>query len=161
MLKLKIVIVALCLLSLSACGGSRQMGDLGGVPVEFEVLLERPFVAAMENRQARLGASLGASVGSHGSSTGLGFGLSFQSTNVYLYGGDKAGQANVFRKKLKWGDNHFTIPMNPKRKLVFSVVVSGGRSGWEAVGEYTVTNADNAVRVLLSETGAEIETVAD
>ena len=158
MLKLKMLIVVGCFMGLTACGGSRQMGDIGGVPVEFEVLLERPFVAAMENKQARLGASAGATVGSHGTSTGIGFGLSFQSTNVYLYGGNKAGQANIFRKKLKWGDNHFTIPMNVKRKAVFSVVVSGGRSGWEAIGDYTVKNAGNAVRVLLSETGATVET---
>ena len=159
MLKLKSMILIVCIVLLSACGGKRQMGDVGGAPVEFEVLLERPFVAAMENRQARLGGHVGTSVGSHGSSTGLGFGLSFSSTNVYLYAGDKAGQANVFRKKLNWGDNHFMIPMNPERTVVFSVVVSGGRSGWEAIGDYTVKASDNGVRVMLSETGAEIEAI--
>ena len=155
--------VKICVLScvfaflLSACGGSRSMGDIGGVPVEIKVDLDRAFVSAMENRQGRLGASAGMTVGSGGTRTGIGFGLSFSSTNVYIYGGNAPGQANVFRKKVKWGSNEFTIPMNPGRKVVFTAVVSGGRSGWESVGSYVVKADKNAVLISLVESGTSVQ----
>ena len=149
------IVVLLSLLS--SCGGSRQMGDIGGTPVEFTVDLDRSFVSAMENRQGRLGASAGMTVGSGGTRTGLGFGLSFTSTSVYLYGGNAPGQANVFRKKISWGSNEFTIPMNVGRKVVFTVVVSGGRRGWESVGSYQVKAGDNALHISLVETGSSIK----
>ena len=156
-MSLRHVLVFIALLLLAGCGGSRQMGDIGGVPVEFEVQLDRSFVKAMENRQGRLGASAGVSVGSGGTRSGLGFGLSFSSTNVYLYGGNGPGQAGLFKKKLKWGVNQFTIPVNVGRKVVFSVVVSGGRSGWESIGNYTVKQSDNALRIFLVESGGSIQ----
>ncbi len=155
----KLGLLALVLFGLCACGSPRQMGDVGGLPVQFEVLLDRSFVGAMENRQGKMGASAGVTVGSGGTRTGVGFGLSFQSTNVYLYGGNAAGQANLFRKRIKWGVNQFEVPLKPGRKVVFTAVVSGGRSGWETIGAYAVLSKDNAVRITLSESGGTVQAV--
>lgn len=156
----KILLICLTLLFCS-CGAQRQMGDPDGVSVEFEVLLDRSFVSAMENRQGRVGVGVGSTVGSHGVHHGVGLGLSFRSTSVYIYGGKAPGQAGIFRRKIKWGSNQFSIPIRPGRELVLTAVVSGGRSGWETVGTCEVQPQGNAIRLVLDEKGGRISKTSE
>ncbi|NRA38706.1 MAG: hypothetical protein HRU15_11240 [Planctomycetes bacterium] len=144
-----------CAVLLSSCGSERFQGDMDGMPIKFHVMLDRAFVDDMESRQGQLGSSVQHTVGSGGSSTGVGFGLSFQSTNVKLYGGDGPGQANIFRQKLKWGLNEFEIPLRPGRKITLSVVVSGGRAGWESIGEHIIKEIQPRIYLSLGARGPE------
>jgi hypothetical protein len=139
--------------TLSSCGSPPRFGDEQGIPIQLQVQLERGVTKNMENRQGRpsAGAGVGFSSGG-GTSTGVGVGLSFSSTTVYLVGGDNVGQGNVFRKELKWGDNSFSVPLAVGRTIHLSVVVEGGRRGWEVIGSTVISAEKPYLSVQLSET---------
>jgi hypothetical protein len=145
------------LLLLSACGEPRRFGDAGGISVTITAHIERAFVSGMENRQARPSVGAGAGFGSGGfSGVGVGVGLSFSSTQVYLAGGDNVGQANIFRKEVKWGDNTFTVPLTASRTLHLSVQVEGGRRGWEALPPVIIPTSDPTIALVLDSNGAKL-----
>jgi hypothetical protein len=155
---LRIYCLLLCILSLAACGKARRYGDAGGVPVAFHVTLDKAFVSGMQNRQGRVGVGVGGTVSSGGhSSIGTGIGLGFSATTVYLLGGDGAGQAQVFRKEITWGENAFTVPLAKGRTLYLTVQVQGGREGWEAIGSVVVPADEKpTVTIGLSDAGPRI-----
>jgi len=157
-LSVRCVLIALCSLLLTACGTPRRYGDTGGVPVVFHVNVDRAFVAGMQNRQGRVGVGVGGSLSSGGhSSLGTGVGLSFSATTIYLVGGDGAGEAQVFRQELKWGESSFTVPLAPGRTLFLTVQAQGGRDGWEAIGSLVIPPGDKPqVTVRLTDTGAQL-----
>lgn len=150
--------LVLLVLACGGCGAKRAEGDAGGVPVSFRVTLERPFVSNMgRGGSAGVGVGVGTGVSSSGaSSMGVGVGLGFSSTTVYLLGGDETGHAGLFRRKLSWGDNDFTIPITPGRQVALTVQVEGGRKGWEGIGAVTVpvNVAKPNVTITLNQTGA-------
>jgi hypothetical protein len=145
-------------LVLSACGQPRRFGDDGGVPVTFNVRLERGFVSDMKNRQARPSVGAGVGVGSGGhSSFGTGVGVTFTSTIVYLLGGDVPGSGQVFRKELEWGANTFQVPLRPGRSLTLTVQVQGAREGWESIGQITAPEQPGStVHVTLLDAGGTV-----
>jgi len=155
---MRYLLIAISAFILASCGTPRRFGDTGGAPVEFRVSLDRAFVSSMQNRQARVGVGVGGALSSGGhTSVGTGLGLSFSSTTVYLVGGDGAGQAQVFRKEIKWGDTTFTVPLTKGRTLFLTVQVQGGREGWEAIGSVVIPDADKpVVTVVLSEAGPKV-----
>lgn len=149
------------LLVLASCGGSRLVGDPEGVPITFRVELDRAFVRAMANRQGRVGLGAGVGIGSGGprGGLGLGLGLSFTSTRVSLLGGGAAGRADLFRQRISWGDNAFTVPLRPDRTVVLTADVSGAREGWEEVGSFTVDARKPVLLLRLGEAGGRLELV--
>lgn len=156
----RFVLGLICLMALTACGKPRRYGDVGGEPTAVRVNLERAFVSGMQNRQARVGVGVGGSVSSGGhSSTGVGVGLSFSSTSVYLLGGEGAGEGQIFRREIKWGETVFVVPLTPGRTLHLTVQVQGGREGWEAIGSVVVPASSSPTVIIgLSEAGAKIST---
>jgi hypothetical protein len=145
-------------LLLAACGQTRRYGDDGGRPVAFSVHLERPFVKSMHYNQWRPSVGAGAAFGSGGRAAyGTGVGFSFSSTRVDLLGGDGPAEAQVFIHELKWGDNAFTVPLTPGRKLHLTAKASGGREGWESLGEITVPRGeDPRVVITLDANGSKM-----
>jgi hypothetical protein len=144
-------LILLALLPVAGCGSTRRYGDAGGVPVPFDVRLERSFVHDMQNRQWRPSVGAGAAFGSGGySSYGTGVGLSFSSTEVYLLGGDGPAESQIFRREISWGDNSFSVPLAVGHVVHLTVMAQGGREGWESIGTITVPNAiDPRVRIVL------------
>jgi hypothetical protein len=139
MTRLIAMFAAILALPCTSCGQPRRYGDSGGVPVAFDVHLDRAFVRGMRNRQGRPSVGAGASFGSGGySSFGTGVGLSFSATDVYLLGGDGIAEGQVFRQELRWGDNAFTVPLAPGRTITLTIRVEGGREGWESIGSYII-----------------------
>ena len=157
LLRLSLFVAFFGCLLLSSCGEPRRYGDVGGIPVNITAEVDRAFFKNMENRQGRPSAGVGVGFSSGGAtSSGVGVGLSFSSTQVYLVGGDAVGQSNVFRHELKWGNNTFTVPLNPGRVLHLTVVAEGGRRGWEAIGNITIPADSPAIQMALSADGARI-----
>jgi len=152
---------SLALVALVACATPRRFGDPEGLPITFTVTVERAFFENMHNHQWSPSVGAGVGLGSGGGSgAGLGVGLGFAGTSIYLIGGDAAGQADVFRKELKWGDNTFTVPLRPGRTMVLGVQAEGGRVGWESLGSVTVPAAsDVRVTVVMDANGGRIDTV--
>lgn len=152
--------LALAVLLLAGCASSRRYGDPGGIPVAFEVHVERAFFDNMSNHQWSTGVGAGAGFSNHGSTgLGLGLGLGFSTTSVYLIGGEGAGEAGVFRKQVSWGDNHFTVPLAPGRSLVLGVQAEGGRQGWESLGSVAIPSGpDPHVRIVLDAGGGKVIT---
>lgn len=147
-------------LLLTGCGEPRRYGDVGGTPTAFTVSLDRAFVNGFENRQGRpsVGGGVGFSSGG-GSYSGVGIGLSFSSTQVYLLGGEKIGQGEVFRQELKWGENSFSVPLTPGRALYLTITAEGGRRGWEGIGSLVVPqDAAPAARIVLGAEGGKVST---
>ncbi|MBA3938611.1 MAG: hypothetical protein H0X38_14245 [Planctomycetes bacterium] len=152
-----LVLAGVVLFASDGCGEARRYGDEGGVPVTFQVHLERAFVNGMRNRQGRVGVGVGAGFSSGGGSAiGTGIGLSFSSTTVYLLGGDALGEAGVFRQELKWGDNAFSVPLKAGRTIQFAVQAQGGREGWEGVGSVVIPDGANpGVTIVAGEAGGK------
>jgi hypothetical protein len=152
------MLLSLLVLSAAGCASTRRFGDADGTPVSFTVHVERAFFDTMSNHQGQ--PSVGAGAGfSHGGSSGLGLGLGFgfSATSVFLLGGDEIGQAHVFRKEVKWGDQTFTVPLLPGRSLFLGVQAEGGRQGWESVGHVTIpTGPDPQVRIVLNVDGSKV-----
>ena len=148
------------ILLLTGCGEPRRYGDTGGTPTAFTVSLDRAFVNGFENRQGRpsVGGGVGFSSGG-GSYSGVGVGLSFSSTQVYLLGGEKIGQGEVFRQELKWGENNFSVPLTPGRTLYLTITAEGGRRGWEGIGSLVVPqDAAPTAHIVLGAEGGKITT---
>ena len=160
MISRHVILLALGIAGLTSisCSTPRRFGDPGGVPVSIVVDLDRAFVSSMTNRQWTPSIGGGVAVGSGGSqASGAGMGLTFSSTKVYVIGGDAAGQANVFRREVKWGTNAFTVPLTPGRTLVLGAQVQGGREGWESVGSVVIPTASGAqVHITMSANGGAV-----
>jgi hypothetical protein len=153
-------LTAVAALALAGCGEPRRYGDVGGTPTAFTVNLDRAFINGFENRQARpsVGAGVGFSSGG-GSYSGVGLGLTFSATEVYLLGGENVGQGEVFRQELKWGENHFSVPLTPGRTLHLTVMAEGGRRGWEGIGTLVVPQAaEPAATIVLGAEGGKVTT---
>jgi hypothetical protein len=160
-LSLSLMSVPIFLIALTSCGTPPRFGDEQGIPVQIQVELDRSVTKNMENRQARPSAGAGVGFSSGGAtSTGVGVGLSFSSTTVYLVGGDNIGQGNVFRKELKWGANSFSVPLAAGRTIHLSVVVEGGRRGWEVVGSTVISGEKPYLSVVLNETQLSLSAAA-
>ncbi len=152
-----ILILVAIAVTLAACGAKRRYGDEGGTPVAFVVTLDRAFVNGMRNRQGRVGIGAGAGFGSGGhSSGGVGLGMSFSATNVDVVGGDGPAQGQVFHRDLEWGENRFSVPLKPGRILHLTVQASGGREGWESVGEVAIPATGGTVHLDLGEAGPRL-----
>jgi hypothetical protein len=154
------VLAAAAVLVLAGCGEPRRYGDADGTPTAFTVNLDRAFINGFENRQARpsVGAGVGFSSGG-GSYSGVGVGLTFSTTQVYLLGGESVGQGEVFRQELKWGENHFSVPLTPGRTLHLTVMAEGGRRGWEGIGSLVVPQAaEPAATIVLGAEGGKVTT---
>lgn len=153
-----LILLGAALILLSACGEPRRYGDVGGTPTTVRVSLDRAFVSGMHNRQARVGVGVGGSVSSGGHrSVGTGLGVSFSATSVYLLGGEGAGEAQLFRQTLSWGETTFTVPLTPGRSLHLTVQVQGGREGWESVGAVVIpAGATPTVTLGLSDAGPRL-----
>jgi len=149
-------VVCLCAVLLSACGGSRLSGDPDGVPVTFHVELERSFVREMANRQGRVGLGAGVGIGRGGGGVGLGVGLRFSSTHVTLLGGSEPAAAELFRQRIGWGSNRFTVPLRPGRELVITASVTGAREGWEVVGRTEIDPERPVVLLQMGEAGGQL-----
>jgi hypothetical protein len=152
-----LLLAGLALLALDGCGEARRYGDEGGVPVTFQVHLDRAFVNGMRNRQGAVGVGVGAGFSSGGGSAfGTGVGLSFSSTTVFLLGGDGVGEAGVFRQELKWGDNTFSVPLKPGHTVQFAIQAQGGREGWEGVGSAVIPDGPNpGVTIVAGDAGGK------
>jgi hypothetical protein len=148
-------------LAIAGCGSERRFGDADGVPVTVIVNLDRAYVRGLSSRQVRTSVGAGASFGSGGHrSSGVGVGLTFEATNAYLVGGDGPAEAQVFRKKLSWGENTFTVPLTPGRSMYLSSQVSGGYEGWESVGEVTIP-PDGSPTIRVSLLGTDLSVAVD
>jgi hypothetical protein len=131
--------LAAALALLGACGEPRRYGDPGAPPVAFAVHLERSFLKDMRNMQGHATFSAAATAPPVGvPSVGSGVGFSFASTEVSLRGGEGEGDDAVFRRSLSWGDNAFTVPLQPGRRLFLAVAAEGGREGLVSLGEVVV-----------------------
>jgi hypothetical protein len=156
----RLAVLALVALACASCGQPRRYGDEGGVPVAFQVAVDKAFFSSMRNHQ------VGGVVGAGGSwspgygagfGTGVGVGITFTTTSVYILGGEGVGQADVFRQEVKWGDNHFTVPLKPGHVINLSVHAEGGRQGWEVLGPITVpAGADPRLSIALGADGPKV-----
>jgi hypothetical protein len=146
--------LAAALILLSGCGDERRYGDAGAPPVAFTVHLERSFLNGMRNMQGHASASAGAVAPPMGvPSVGGGVGFSFASTEVALLGGEGEGDDVLFRRAIFWGDNAFTVPLLPGRRLFLAVEAEGGREGLTSLGELVVPGGASA-RIVLELVGA-------
>ena len=146
---------------ITACSSTRQFGDADGNPVEFSVRVERAFFDSMGGRswQPSAGAGVGFSSGGR-TGLGLGVGLGFTSTSIYLIAGDEPGQARLFRKQVRWGENTFTVPLRPGRRFIVGVQAEGGRQGWESLGSVIIPlDGTPQVRVVLDASGGMVTQV--
>jgi hypothetical protein len=131
--------LAAALALVGGCGEPRRQGDPGAPAVDFAVHLERAFLKDMRNMQGHASYGAGAAAPPAGVPTvGGGVGFSFATTEVALLGGDSEGDDAVFRAALSWGDNAFTIPLLPGRRLFLAVAAEGGRVGLISLGEVAV-----------------------
>jgi len=151
------------LLLAAGCGSARRFGDPEGTPVTMSVRVEKPFFDNMSRHtwQPSAGAGIGFTPGG-GRGLGLGLGLGFTTTSVYLIGGSAPGQADAFRKEIKWGENTFEVPLRPGRLLVVGVQAEGGRSGWESLGQVTIpASGHSRVRVVMDADGGKVMLAED
>ena len=152
------LLILTLLVTLTGCGSSAARGDVDGVAVPFDVLVTRAYANNLASSQARVSAGVGMGFGSHGHTrTGLGIGLGFSATTITLRGGSNPGGSDVFRKRIGWGDQQFSVPLRPGRICHLTVVVSGGRNGVDRIGSIEA-DPNQVVVITLDETGYRLET---
>ncbi len=143
--------LALLAFIVSGCGEPRRHGDNDGQPVAFHVRVEPAFMSTMADRSAHPSVALGAS---SGRGIGLAVGVTMADTDVYLLGDDRPGKEQVFRQRLLWGNNDFTIPLKPGRTLSLTIEATGARQGWESIGTLTIPDPlVGKIGILLDEGG--------
>jgi hypothetical protein len=148
--------LACALVFLAGCDEERApVGDAGGTPVTFAVELVRGYVTEMSEERfepvwtppppywyrpgfgpPRPGYPPGPWWGDPGFD---------QPVDVQLIAGDGPAEANLFRLHLHRGVNLVTVSVRPGRTVTLTVMVRGGREGWEGVGHFTVGNGVNQV----------------
>jgi hypothetical protein len=148
---------ALCLgagaLALAGCA-ERGQGNAGGEAVRMQVHLERAFTRHLQNHVWTFGASAS---GAYGVPMASGVGLSITTTTVSHMGGKEPGGAEVFLHDLSWGDQGFTVPLDPGKSLYLSVLVEGGHRGLIVLGKITVPPSQHArVGIRLAGDGARM-----
>ena len=151
--------LAACL-GAGGCSETRREGDVDGVPVTFTVQAESAFFTWMTDRHASHTTALGVGVGGmrSGVGVGVGMGVGYSGTEIYLLGSEQPNRSFLFRKRLSYGENTFTIPLKPGRTLVLTAQAEGGREGSEVVGEIVIpTTGTPAVQVMLTKDGAKVE----
>ncbi|MBA3549044.1 MAG: hypothetical protein H0X45_04075 [Planctomycetes bacterium] len=142
------------IIALAGCGQQRAQGDPDGVPVAFTVRVDPAFVADYH----RGGAStyVGFHHHHHHHSRyrsdpwhhgwhdpwdswygGSGY-VGSEPTTLVLLGGDGPTQAQVFRKRIAFGDNDFVIPIRAGRSVTLSFQADGGIEGWETLGTVSI-----------------------
>jgi len=150
---------AIACLCAASCSDTRREGDADGVPVVFTVQAESAFFSWMTDRRTSTVTGVGVGTSGMRSGVGLGVGVGFTGTEIYLLGHEQANRPFLFRRRLSYGDNTFTIPLRPGRTLVLTAQAEGGREGSETVGEIVIpTTAAPTVRVSLTKDGAKVET---
>jgi len=164
----------LAVLMISGCDDEERapQGDVGGVPVTFAVDLQRGYVMEMSSEQWDEPAPF---FHPHPYFGGPGpyyhhpapFGYDDpwfvdEPVDVRLIAGDGPAEANLFRVPLHHGTNLFTVPVRPGRTVTMTVMVRGGREGWEGVGHFTVSDRANQVAHLrLAPEGPSLVVTAD
>ncbi len=79
------------------------------------------------------------------------------STTLFLLAGDGPAQAQVFRLRLAEPSTSFSVAIRPGRRVIVTLQASGGREGWQEIGEFTAA-PDQLVRVTLDANGPRLET---
>lgn len=133
---MRCMLLIFALLLVTACGTVGR-GDPGGIPVTFEVELDRAYVDAISEEVLVVGDGPGAEDGKE-AGFGFGHGVWTSSTEVELRGGTRSGSGDAFIRELGWGSNRFTVPLLPGRDLALSVHVFGGRRGARTLPGYSV-----------------------
>ncbi len=158
--KLGFFLALVCLLS--SCGRqARRNGDVDGQPTTFSVQLERAFVRGMNVRYPRGRVEMGFHSshhhGHHHHHNGMhtDIGLSFASTQVSISAYDPDKHVVLFTRRLRWGNNHFTVPLRPERQLNFELQVSGGYNGSEPIGHAAAATGD--IAIILDENGSSLK----
>ncbi|MFW5830049.1 MAG: hypothetical protein ACOCXA_07280 [Planctomycetota bacterium] len=153
---------AILLIGLVGCGvPPRQYGDPQGQTVDFQVTLDRSFVASIPTRdEDGPRASYGLGLGSRGSFMHYGLGFHNEPTSYYLEGMDPDSGALVIRKRLRIGDTEFAFPLLPDRRLRLQLVISGGESGSEPIGTLVLSDTPPPIRISLTEAGSRISSAA-
>lgn len=129
----------LATLVLAACNQPRRLtGDPGARPVAVHVRLHRAFSTDLTGSSVQPRVGMGFGLGPGGPAMGFGLGFSYRPTTITLLGGETAGSARLFRRRLNRGDSTFAVPLVPGRELVLTLVVEGQHSGWETVATTTV-----------------------
>ena len=68
-------------------------------------------------------------------------------TEIVLRGGSVSGAADLFELSLRWGDNEAIVPLVPGRRVHLSVLVYGGRRGFEDLGQVTIDRDRISIRL--------------
>ncbi len=146
-------------LALGGCVQQRHQGDAHGTPVAVQVHLERGFVRHMRNRQWSASASADATYAPPtAGAPAVGIGVVFTTTSVRIFGGAGPGQAQVFSHQLCWGENHFSVPLEPGRQLVLTVQAEGGHEGAESLGRISIPSRGRPqLSISLTAAGARVQ----
>lgn len=137
--------------ALASCSSARIAGDPDGMPVVFQVDLDRAFLVTLDRSVARVGTGGGVCISSSGSSgIAAGLGSGFSPTTVYLLGGSQPGGEDLFRRALPWGRTRFTVPLQPGRMVALTVHCEGGRQGWTAIGSIRAPTGEGGPLIVIT-----------
>jgi len=121
--------ILIACLALSGC--SQRPGHADGAPFAFLVTLERPFVHAIAQRQIHVHTDERDEPFRDSRETAT---VGLSTTEVTLRGGSRPRGEDLFRQRLSWGENRFTVPLRTGGRLWLSVAVDGGWVGWLDLG---------------------------